>query len=383
MEALMQKKTVKLSVGAMQLVDEGCMATVKFAEGDATQSNPSLEMVGYSGGIIKGHWWWGDLAIDLTGMSFPKTKFPILEEHQTDKKIAFIKKSDISTEGNKLSITGGTFLDSPESMKFQSDSAKGFPFEASIYARPSQIQTLAENEVADVNGYQMKGPGTIWRKSTFKEVSVCTFGYDSNTSARSMSESEEMSIEYKEAVKLTHEEEESMDFMKFKADHPEEAAKFAAEITDALTVKFAEEKSALETKLADAVSASDMLSKENTELEKRTLKLELAEEGRQAHSIKLSADSAFAEKFAEAGLPDRLSGKIRKLVDHTQFVADGKFDTDAFAAAVDAELKDWAGDDESSVQGFSTSTKTHGEDTAGKDGKAVDDAVARMKAHIS
>jgi hypothetical protein len=378
----MDKKTVKISVGAMQLVDEGCHAAVKFTETDGEKTNPQLDMVGYSGGIVKNHWYWGDLAIDLAGMSFPKSKFPILEEHMTNKKIAFVKKSEISVADNKLSIVGGVFLDSPESLKFQSDSAKGFPFEASIYAHPSQIQTLADNETAEVNGYTMKGPGTIWRKSTFKEVSICTFGYDSNTSAKAMSENEELSIDYQEAVKLTNKEEESMDFMKFKAEHPDEAAKFAAEVTAACEAKFAEEKTVLETKLAKAVEDNEKLSLENTDLEKRTLKLELAEEGRQAQAIKLSADSVFTTKFTEAGLPERLSPKIRKMVSHDKFVADGVLDVEAFSAAVDAELKDWASEEGGSVLGFSTSTKTHGEEPDAVKLKEIDDTVARMKAHL-
>ena len=87
----MFKKTVKLTRGAMQLVDENCFAAVRFTDGDG-EKKPQLDMLAYSGGIIKGHWYWGDLAIDLSGMSFPKKKFPILEDHMTDKKIGFAKK---------------------------------------------------------------------------------------------------------------------------------------------------------------------------------------------------------------------------------------------------------------------------------------------------
>ena len=56
----MKKETVKLTKGAMQLVDDQCFASVKFAEGvEGEAKKPSLEMLAYSGGIIKNHWYWG------------------------------------------------------------------------------------------------------------------------------------------------------------------------------------------------------------------------------------------------------------------------------------------------------------------------------------
>ena len=83
------KKTEKLPKGALRLVQTGseCFAFAK-KEGENTR----LNMVGYSGGVIKDHWYWGNLMINLDGMSFPITKYPILEDHRDDKKIAFTGK---------------------------------------------------------------------------------------------------------------------------------------------------------------------------------------------------------------------------------------------------------------------------------------------------
>lgn len=380
----MNKKTLKLTVGAMQLQDENCLAAVKFSEDDKGEKTPQLEMVGYSGGIIKGHWYWGDLAIDLAGMSIPKTKIPILSEHRIDHKIAFVKKGEINFKDNQLNISGGTFLDNTISQSFQDDSAKGFPFEASIYARPTQIQSLAENETADVNGYTMKGPGTIWRKATLKEVSVCTFGYDSNTKSAAMSENEELNIEYQEAVKTNQEEETTrMDFLTFKKENPEEFAKLSAEVEAGLAEKFNAEKADLEGKIAAAVAENTKLSEENKGNEKRLMALEKNEEIRKEAAMKHSADAVFTEKFNAAGLPDRLSIKVRKMVSHEQFIKDGTFDKEAFGAAVDAELKDWATDDEGSVHGFSTFTKNLDNPGDTKLSKACEDAATRMLASIN
>lgn len=379
----MKKETVKLTKGAMQLVDDQCFATVKFAEGAEGEKKPQLEMLAYSGGIIKGHWYWGDLAIDLEGMSFPKKKFPLLEDHDTSKKLGFIKK--LSIENNQLTVTDAEFLDTPESLKFRETSAQGFPYEASIYAKPTQIQRLTEDETAEVNGYTMKGPGTIWRKSIFKESSVCTFGYDSNTKSVAMSETEDVTIEYGERsgeeTQLNNKEDlPKMDLEKFKSEYPEEFSKLQAQITDAVTAQFSVEKKQLEDKLTAAAEANAQLSAENKDSEKRLIALEKAESQRIEQGIKLSADNLFAEKFKEAGLPDRIQDKVRRLVGHEQFVADGVFDTEAFAAAVDAELKDWSGATEGAVIGFSTSTKTPADNNSAT--KLTDDVAARMASYL-
>ena len=63
--------------GALHFRDENCFAKVD-------KDKEQLDMVIYSGGLIKGHWYWDNLAIDLSGMSFPKKKYPILENHNTD-----------------------------------------------------------------------------------------------------------------------------------------------------------------------------------------------------------------------------------------------------------------------------------------------------------
>lgn len=379
----MSKETTKITRGAMQLMDEKCFATVKFSESEG-EKKPTLDMLAYSGGIIKDHWWWGDLAIDLEGMKFPKKKFPILEDHDTSKKIGFIKK--MSIENNQLTVVDAEFIDTPESLAFRNNSSQGFPYEASIYARPTKIQRLMEGEVATVNGYEMKGPGTIWRQSTFKESSVCTFGYDSNTKSAAFSESEDVCFEVVGETQKFEEEKGTMNIEQFKKEHPAVAELFTAEITAQAQLKFAEEKKTLETKLAELTEQNQKLSEEVKEAEKRNVALEKAEQKRNEEAMKHSADTIFAEKFKEAGLPDRLSAKVRRLVSHEQFIADGKLDTDAFSNAVSEELKDWAGDSgdsgDSSVMGFSTSSKGHESEEFTANQKAVDSTVDRMLSYV-
>lgn len=370
----MGTESVKISKAALQFNDPNCFAAVK-SNGDAT----SLDMCVYSGGVIKDHWWWGDLAVDLSGMSFPKKKMPILEDHRTEKKIGFSTK--MSVENNQLTVAEMSYIDTPESLAFRANSAAGFPYEASMYAQPTSIETVSDGQEVEVNGYTFKGPGTIWRKSTFKEASICTFGYDPNTKSVAMSEGEEViNLEYvgEQSKQLNREEDKKpMNKEQFKTDHPEEYAKLVGEIQSQFEVTKVE----LENKLANAVSEKEKLSAENISLEKRVIQIEKNDTLRAEREISSTADSIFTAQFNAVGLPERLFSKVRKLVSHNEFVKDGSLDREAFKAAVDAELKDWEpAEGETQVFGLGSGTKHVVED--GKSEKEVDSIVSRMLGYV-
>ena len=378
------KETIKVNKNVLIFVEDACQASMKLIEGATT---PTFEMVAYSGGVIKDHWWWGSLAIDLSGMSFPKKKMPILEDHNTGKKIGFSKKMSIENNALVVKNEDMTFIDTPESLAFRANSAAGFPYEASIYAKPTTVEEVGDGDSVEVNGYTFKGPGTIWRKSIFKEASVCTFGYDPNTKSVAMSEcEEELNLEYinkkPKETKLTNgEESKTMNREKFKTEHPEEYAALVKEVTEPIVAKFTAEKAGIETKLADVTASNTILSEENKGAEKRLMALEKNEALRAEKELGFAADAIFTEKFNAAELPERLFSKVKKLVSHEAFVTDGKLDTEAFSAVVDAELKDWSSEDSGSVHGFSTTTKTHAKDDSTKL-KADDDLVTRMLGHV-
>ena len=179
--------------GALRLVAEGCHA---FADvGDSDEKN--LNMTVYSGGVIKGHYWWGDLAIDLTGVKFDRSSYPVLENHRTDLKIGFSKKPIV--DGSiKLNPKTTKFVNTPASIEFQETSSAGFPYQASMFAVPSVIERVNAGETVDVNGFKFKGPGTVWRNCLYQEASVCVFGWDTQIKSEAFSKDEKTEVEYEE-----------------------------------------------------------------------------------------------------------------------------------------------------------------------------------------
>jgi hypothetical protein len=347
----MKKETVKLQKNAL-CFSEG---TAKLAAPEEGKSR-LLQMEAYSGGIIKDHFWWGDLAIDVSGMKM-SGKIPILQDHDTSKKVGFGKFT--ADEKHRVVPTDSKFLDTEYANEFIKLSDEGFPYQASIYARPTKIQRLMEKEEAEVNGFMMKGPGTIWRESVLKECSIVTFGADPNTKSAAMSETEDVDM-FVEQHTEDFKEEEIMDLTKFKSEHSELFAQVVALGRTEAETTFAEVKSDLEKQIAALSAEKDQLSAQNATSEARLLKLEKAEILRHEQEVKFSADKMFAEALSATSIPERLHGKVKKQLDHQKFIdANGDLDKTAFKEAIAAELKDWVseeGEDES-VLGFGMSRK--------------------------
>ena len=339
----MSKDFTKVPVQAMNLSESSEFKFALSDDGPEGKKKRSMSMTGYSGGVIKNHWWWGNLAIDISGMSFPKKSFPILRDHSTSMIIGHSPKP--KTDDNKLQFDDVVLCDTQFTEEFVSLSDQGVPFEASIYAQPTSIERVEEDEVVDVNGYKFKGPGTIWRKSTFKECSVCVFGYDSETSSVAMSENGEVLdlsqfVAHTDKKPATSEEGNMFDVVKFQAEQPEEYKKFVEGVSADITAKFSkeiEDRDAAIAKLTAEKTAADDGAKT---IEQKFADLEKKFELMQEKNIASAASSILASKLSESDLNDRVKQKLSKFIDYSKFVKEDKLDADAFSAAIDAEIKD-------------------------------------------
>ena len=364
MEVVMKKETQKIPEAALHFVDHNCFAAVhQGKEGEKVK----LDMVAYSGGIIKGHFWWGDLAIDVSGMKFPKEKYPILEAHDTNRKIAFTSKP--LTEGNKLSLDPDKveFMDTPYAQEFIKLSKAGFPYESSIYAVPTSIERLEEGASAEVNGFTLKGPGTVWRQSVFKEASVCVFGYDSNTRSAALSKEIELDVDVASMIKLEEKEvkSEMITLVQFKAESPEAYKELVEQIRLELQSGFDKAKSDLEAKFDQEKTK---LQNEMAVKDAKILEMEKADAIRAENEIKAKSESIWTATLTESNIPVHLHDKVKKHVSHSQFVKDGVFDEAKFKEAIQTEIKDWESKGVTSkVLGSSFSSKNETQNSTGGD----------------
>ena len=342
----------KLPRGAMRFVDNQCSSSVFGKDGDET---PKLDMTIYTGGIIKGHWYWDDLAIDLGGLSFQSKKTPILENHDTSKKIAFAKNIMVSKEfGVKVDPDKTTFVDTEESREFQKLSKEGFPYQASISVNPSEIQRLGKGETAEVNGFTMKGPdATIFRKAVVNEGSVCVFGWDNKTQSSAFSKEEvdvdidiignmsegeatpkEENVEIKETELNSNSKEEGQmekkTLVELEKDYPELLASVRKDAGDAVEAKFKVEKEGLERQIEEG--------------EAKTAILEKKDAIRTAKELKLDADSIFMVAFNASDVSECFSVRARNMLKHDKFVKDDILDVELWNEACKSEILSWEED---------------------------------------
>ena len=343
----MNLETLKLKKSDLRFVDKDALAFVSKDEND----KPRLEMLIYSGKEITGHWYWGKLAIDLEGGKYLKKRYPVLEDHLTSRKVAHMGKP-IVEDGKLKAPEEVVFLDTEASREFQDNSAKDFPYEASLYARPTSIERIEEGTSADVNGFKMKGPGYIWRQWEFKEASIVVFGADSNTSSKAFADDEDdIEITVNNLTKETErkEVEERMDKQKLSDEHPELLKEVQDEAREEgraeSEAKFAEEKEDLEKKITDLEAKLSEKETTETELQQTVDKLKEKDSKRDLREIQLTADSIWDKALGDSSIPEAFHEDIKPLVSHDKYVKrdDGEvtFDKEKFTEAVDAKVKSW------------------------------------------
>jgi len=336
--------------GAMQLIDKGCHAETIFSLNEDGSEATKLNMVVYSGGVIKNHWYWDDLVMDLTGAKFSKKKYPILEDHETSRKVAFSGKPLVQDGQLTIDPESTIFVDTDVSKEFQKLSKQGFPFQSSLRGVPKRVERILEGTETMVNGFALKGPGTVWREWEYMEGSVCVFGWDDKTSASAFSK-EEIALDYELIDKKelpSKEEHKIMDMEQFKKDHPDLYADIVKSATDKAVSSF----SAKETELSSTIVAlTGKLSESDAKIQ------ELAKKDALRNEREMFAESEviWMQLLTKSEIPERMFGKVKKNVDYSKFVKDEVLDKNTFSAAIVEELKDWTDflttKSESAVQG--------------------------------
>lgn len=169
----------------------GCMADVPakafrfefagnmFSKIDAEKRQVELTL--YDGGVSP-HWFWGNLAFDLGGMELAKEKIAILYGHDPNTRLGFSTAADF----DGAFTLRGELLDNEQARAVLSDAKGGFPFEASLRFNSDtfKVRRVKDGETVQVNGNELKGPGSVIESCVILEGSICVIGALQNTDAR-------------------------------------------------------------------------------------------------------------------------------------------------------------------------------------------------------
>ncbi|MEG2431981.1 MAG: hypothetical protein RSA84_16910 [Acinetobacter sp.] len=204
--------------------------------------------VAYSGEVIQGHYYWGNVIFDLDTIQM-KTPLGALIDHDTGRRAGVVRNFTKDNQGG-LKVSGD-LLSNKNGQEVAQDSDEGYPWEMSVYIVPGSIEEVDRGEVV-VNGKTLKGPITIFRNGVIREVSFCALGADDNTSAVAASHTPKH-FNKQEDTDVTELEKEKA--ARIEAEKQRDAAQ--NELKQFKETKRNEDISALETELKTQFSAED------------------------------------------------------------------------------------------------------------------------------
>ena len=176
----------------------------------------------YDGGVIPNHWYWGNLAFDLSGLTLAASQTPVLDTHDTRSRIGVAPDGQITERGVQFE---GRFLKNAKAEEIRSDMKDGFPMQASLSLDPLTVEQVADGATASVNGHRLKGPGAVFREAKVLEVSMCVLGAAPNTKSVALTDDNtHVTISLsptKETTMAKDEKAKILTIDEFKAEHAE------------------------------------------------------------------------------------------------------------------------------------------------------------------
>jgi hypothetical protein len=156
---------------------------IKAAEGEtpAADAPKRFKMRAYTGGPMSVGMYGAPVAIDLGGLT-AKAPVPILMNHDPDRIVGHA--DEVSIGASTLDLAGLVSGSTPESDQVTASAKLGFPWKASVGARPDKMEFVGEGATTKVNGKTFTGPLYVARKSTLGEVSFVAMAADSKTTAK-------------------------------------------------------------------------------------------------------------------------------------------------------------------------------------------------------
>jgi phage major head subunit gpT-like protein len=225
---------------------------ITAADADDGAAKPKrFSMTAYTGGPMQVNSYGPPVVIDLTGLT-AKAPVPILRDHDLSRVIGH---ADEVTKGDSsLKLAGVISGAGPDAAEVQAAANRGFPWKASVGARPDKLEFVGEGVKTEVNGKILTGPLYVARKSTLGETSFVALGADRKATAKVAA----TAAQYKEHDMKFQEWIEAMGLSldDLREDQVQKLqAKYDAEVKAAADLKAAEEIKAAESGDAKTIEA--------------------------------------------------------------------------------------------------------------------------------
>lgn len=178
--------------GSVELLEdaaprEAADATARGQDAGAPSPSRRFGILAYTGAVIPR--WYGQVVIDLSGMRLDN-RLPALRDHEPGRIVGVVDSHSVDEDGLRLRGTfSGVTADAREVLALADE---GFCWQASIGVWAEAVEEVEPGASVRVNGRELAGPLTVWRKSHVREVSFVALGADENTAAVSLAAKEQM-----------------------------------------------------------------------------------------------------------------------------------------------------------------------------------------------
>lgn len=141
---------------------------------------PTFNATAYTGGAMEVEGYDLPVVVDLDGMEFGNSLIANLD-HDRSLRVGHVTEK--INAGGKLMLGGVVSSTSAAAKEVVSDSNNGFPWQASIEARPITLVEVAKGKTFEANGRTFEGPAYWVQKSKLRGFAFVPHGADDNTSA--------------------------------------------------------------------------------------------------------------------------------------------------------------------------------------------------------
>lgn len=132
----------------------------------------------YSGGVIPGYGFFGDVAIDLSTMKMPTKPVFALLNHDTNQRAG---KCEVSNAGSLIEVSGSFSKATSAGRQVAAEFSEGAPWEFSVGIN-AEFEPFKKLTAVEVNGQSLMVNG-IFRNASVREVSFVPAGADPHTKA--------------------------------------------------------------------------------------------------------------------------------------------------------------------------------------------------------
>lgn len=146
---------------------------------EATETMPTqFAGVAYSGGVIPGYGYYGDVAIDLSSLKVPTKEVFALVNHDSDQRAG---KTLITNTGARIEVLGSFSKTTVAGQQVAAEFSEGAPWELSVGLQ-AEIEIFEKSKTLTVNG-QTVAINALFKNASVREVSFVPAGADPNTQA--------------------------------------------------------------------------------------------------------------------------------------------------------------------------------------------------------